>query len=252
LTVPNGALLEFGKSLDGFGTVNGAFVNHGDVYGGTGGNTLEFMDMVTGVGDFHNSVTFSGGYSPGFSAVEVDFDDVTFSATNTLSIELGGLSPGGEFDKLAASGSATLGGTLGISLINNFTPQVGDEFEIMTYASRTGEFSQTTGWLFDGNKALVKVYGANDLTLFATYQGDANLTQTVDLSDLTIMANNWEQSPRSWFEGDFNGDGSVNLSDLTIMANNWRAGVGGAVPEPATLALLVLGGCVGVLRRRRG
>ena len=115
LVAENGILLEFGKNLSGHGAVStsaGRFENNGDVYGGTGGSSLEFRDMVTGVGDYFQTVQFSGGFSPGLSPVEVHMDSVIFGPENTLSIELGGLTPGSEHDKLIVDGDLTLDGIL--------------------------------------------------------------------------------------------------------------------------------------------
>ncbi|MDY7010794.1 MAG: PEP-CTERM sorting domain-containing protein, partial [Planctomycetota bacterium] len=54
-----------------------------------------------------------------------------------------------------------------------------------------------------------------------------------------------------WREGDFNGSGSVNDSDLNLLLSNWTyPPSASAVPEPATLLLLVSAGTV-LLRRRR-
>jgi hypothetical protein len=136
---------------------------------------------------------------------------------------LGGLAPGSGHDKLNIGGAASLGGTLAISLINNFTPQVGDEFEIMTYGSRSGEFADTTGWLFDGNKALVKVHGANALTLFATYQGDATLDFCVDGLDYVAWSSNYLTGD-TWQEGDFNADGIVDGLDYIVWSTLLRTG----------------------------
>lgn len=97
----------------------------------------------------------------------------------------------------------------------------------------------STGATIDLNS--LKLYflkGGQPERLFA---GDANLTGDVDLMDLTILANNWQLSPRGWLEGDGNGDQFVGLQDLTLLAGNWSYGGGAPVPEPAGLLLLALG-----------
>ncbi len=55
-----------------------------------------------------------------------------------------------------------------------------------------------------------------------TISGDANLDRTVDISDLGVLATNWQQSPRRWSRGDFNYDQVINISDLGILATNWQ------------------------------
>ena len=53
--------------------------------------------------------------------------------------------------------------------------------------------------------------------------GDANCDNIVNLSDLTLVLNNWLQSTSAGQNGDVVGslDGLVNLSDLTLVLNNW-------------------------------
>ena len=79
--------------------------------------------------------------------------------------------------------------------------------------------------------------------------GDANKDGKVDGSDVTILAGNWQVGvdgtvEATWEMGDFNGDKKVDGSDVTILAGNWQYGVNAeaaAVPEPATLVLIVMG-----------
>ncbi len=52
--------------------------------------------------------------------------------------------------------------------------------------------------------------------------GDANRDRTVDISDLGILATNWQGSGKTFVQGDFNYDGIVDISDLGILATNWQ------------------------------
>ena len=89
--------------------------------------------------------------------------------------------------------------------------------------------------------------------------GDANRDGKVDGSDVTILAGNWQHgvtgtANATWEMGDFNADGKVDGSDVTILAGNWQAGVEAAtaaVPEPGTLALLLMAAFSLVLIRRK-
>ena len=82
--------------------------------------------------------------------------------------------------------------------------------------------------------------GGYTLQVTAMIGGDANGDNCVNLLDLIILANNWEQSPRVWDEGDFSRDELVNLLDLIILANNWDEGCGSQVPEPAGIMVLAV------------
>ena len=81
---------------------------------------------------------------------------VTIGAAGAVDIELGGTTPGvgaSNYDQLNITGSATLAGTLNVSLTGGFTPAIGNTFTIMTFASHTGTFATTNLPALGGGRA---------------------------------------------------------------------------------------------------
>jgi hypothetical protein len=118
---------------------------------------------------------------------------------------------------------------------------------------------------FDGVSGLT----TSDVLVKYTYYGDANLDGTVDGNDYTaIDANNGVTSGATWAMGDFNYDGKVDGSDYSLIDNAFnQQGSGGladplaavassiatsaAVPEPGSVAVLMIAAGMTVRRRRR-
>jgi hypothetical protein len=103
--------------------------------------------------------------------------------------------------------------------------------------------------------------------------GDINRDGRVDVADLLVIAQNWQQSAPDWSDGDMNGDGVVNITDLRLLADNWGFGLPSAsmpvlpalgplltslnlpipasVPEPVTALPLMMLTAITCLRRKR-
>lgn len=71
---------------------------------------------------------------------------------------------------------------------------------------------------------------------FFVLAGDANRDRVVDITDLGILATNWQQPLRTFSQGDFNYDGTVDLADLGILATNWQKNVPALAPSPGEAA----------------
>ncbi len=139
-----------------FAVSGGTFVNvAGGVIQGVG--TLNVAGTT-----FVQDGAVNPGESAGLLSVTGNFPE---GPTAVVNIELGGLIPGDEFDVLAITNAATFDGTLEISLINDFAPQLGDTFVISTYTSHTGTFSKVNAPPFRGGLFFQLTYGTNGLTL---------------------------------------------------------------------------------------
>ena len=127
-----------------------------------------------------NGGEFAAGASAALTAVGGDLDANT---GGTLALQIGGDVVGTEYDKVAVAGSASLGGTLSIELINGFSPELGQTFQLITAAGgMVGSFdSLLLPALADGMWHAVRA--ANSFSLAVTVEGDYDGNGIVDSSD---------------------------------------------------------------------
>ncbi len=258
--------------------VFGPTTNNGEVHLPFG-HTVRFIDAVNGAGTVTGSgtVVYEGELSPGNSTAAVTASNIEFAESGGLVIELAGAGQvaGQDFDQVNITGNVALDGELTIDVLARFDDQIipTDDFKIMTWASNFGQTKfAAVGVANEGLRGLVfdLIYDENSLTIIAgALDGDANLDGTVGLDDLVALAANYLDAadPRDWRRGNFNMDAVIDADDLALMAANFglspssdplgltvgeladRIGLPlTATPEPATLALMSVGGVV-MLRR---
>src|SRR5204863_9573984 len=89
--------------------------------------------------------TGTGTLAPGTAASAIGATQVygpyTQGAAATMAIDIAGVAPGTGNDLLTVGGAATLNGMLALTIVNNFTPSLGQNLVIANYASRSGAFS---------------------------------------------------------------------------------------------------------------
>ena len=130
-----------GGSFNAEGTVNGSVVNNSIINAtGTG---LTMTGNVSGSGNYTGKTTFTGSFGPGNSPALITAEELIFTSTNTLIMELGGLIRGSEYDAIDAT-SILLAGDLEIDLIDLgsgiFNPVAGNYFDLLVANDITGSF----------------------------------------------------------------------------------------------------------------
>jgi autotransporter-associated beta strand protein len=108
------------------------------------GGTLGGAGTVGGITATNGSV--APGSSAGLAGLLISNGNVTFNTGTTFNIEIGGVTPGTQYDRLGVNGTVNLGPgvtTLSGSLINGFTPTPGQQFTIIqSTGAITGTFAQ--------------------------------------------------------------------------------------------------------------
>jgi hypothetical protein len=254
-TVPAGGLT--------FGTRD-AFFDTGTVFTGSSvgltvgpGRTLGIREGYVLNRPLANNGTIAPGLALGAITVQGNF--FQFSA-GTLEIELGGLTPDTQYDKVIATGNAFLAGKLRVLFENSFVPVAGNAFTILNAASITGNF--TAFELPQLSEGLVwnvaKSATAYSLSVAAA---DYNRNGVADAADYILWRKTRNLNVTPYSGADGNGDGIVNDLDYMLWRSNVgnrRGTVGGAgsmlesssVPEPSAALVILATAAIFTARRR--
>ncbi|MGO9271150.1 MAG: hypothetical protein ACLQOO_12995 [Terriglobia bacterium] len=134
-------------SLLGAGTINS--LSNG-TFNNSGGNF-----EPASAPDVPGTLSINGNYKQG--------------AGGTLTIDLGGIAAG-QFSVLEVSGNAALDGTVDLTALNSFTPQLVDDFTFLPFGTESGNFASMdfTNWTCPEGDTCTDVFGPNSLTLEIT------------------------------------------------------------------------------------
>jgi hypothetical protein len=195
-------------------------------FSGSGGST--------GGGD----IFFEGDLRPGNSPATVTYDNnIGFGSGTRLDIELGGNTPGSQYDQVRVNGALALDGTLAVSLLNGFSPTSGDSFDILNWGSLSGSFSAiqlpVLGGALAWNTSQLYTVGLLSVGLSGDYNGNG----VVDAADYVA----WRKDPnRTQVQYDV---WRMHFGETSPGSGAWAGAAPSetAVPEPSSTLLLLLG-----------
>jgi hypothetical protein len=262
--VAMGASLEFNNRLDLGGKTltksgDGAMTVNNDL--NTSGGSIVVLGGLLGGGgtvggDLNNpSGTVGPGNSPGVLSVSGDFAQ---GAAGTLAIEIAGTTVDTEYDQLNVAGNATIDGTLSVTLLGGFLPEVGDTFDVLNAAAISGAFATLDLPALAGGKSwnTSLLYTDGILSIAAVLiPGDFDSDGDVDGADFVAWQTHFPTaSGATLADGDADADGDVDGADFVVWQTNfpYSSGPGAApVPEPGAMLLGSFGAAIAIIAWRR-
>jgi len=137
--------------LSGSGVYAGDLINYGTISPGNSPGIIEINGDLTIVGTDTDTIDDSYPTPTGTDTVGTIQIEIADNGEDPV-----GPVPGTDFDQIIVNGDLTLGGTLEIVLLDDFIPDEGDTFDILT-------FDGTVGGAFDNATGL---FGFGDSSLF--------------------------------------------------------------------------------------
>ena len=109
-------------------------------------------------------VTDTGDMTIGAGSTLDIAGNLTLTSASTLDEQIGGAPASGLVGQTDVGGSAVLAGTFNLDLVNGFTPSIGQDFAVITFASASGAFSAVNG-LSGPGWSVTEALEANSLDL---------------------------------------------------------------------------------------
>lgn len=179
----------------------------------------EASGLIGGTGEVRASVlTSAGTLAPGLSPGRLNIDaDLVLESTSVVAIEVGGVDPGTQFDRLEVDHDTTLAGELRLSVIDGFAATAGQTFEVITFPSVQGDFATVTGTDIGNGGLLEKEVNADNVTLGVI--APPGLT----ISDVTVLEAD-DGTVNAVFTVDLEANGNPVSVDFATEAQTAREG----------------------------
>lgn len=110
----------------------------------TSAGTINVRGTLSGTGTIRGNVRNAGivrpGRSPGILTIDSNYTQLP---DGLVVLEIGGVTPGVQYDQLKVTGLATLAGSVEVVLVNGFAPRPADRFRALDFAHQTGSLTPT-------------------------------------------------------------------------------------------------------------
>jgi hypothetical protein len=168
-TVSSGSSFKIGGSSFTFTQSGGKSTIDGTLTSSTASTVTLNGGTLFGGGTVNDSLVDNAAVTPADSAAKTAILNVkktyTQGTAGVLNISIGGTAAGTNFDQLNVTGTASLGGTLNISLINGFVPAVGSTFDILNGSTVSSNWSTINGLSINGSEHFTETVNSNDVIL---------------------------------------------------------------------------------------
>lgn len=199
----------------GMGTGNGTF----DFNGGT--LSADLISKGTGTAAFNWSAgtlrvdqfgqptlpfnlnnTGLGVLAPGETIGRTDvYGNFTQGSAAAFHVDVGGLTQGVLFDTVKVNGTATLAGTLSVSLANGYVPVAGHAFEIVHANSISGQFNSTSLPSLSGGLNWAVDYQPNSVVLRVQGDPENAVVTAINLDSKQVLNFNHTGTPSLLADG---------------------------------------------------
>lgn len=210
LELSGNTVIEAGAVFQGEGTMNGT-------------NTNDTIDLANGASLGDVSLEAWGGVSidDNNGVGEASVASLELVPTSKFKMDLAGDNNGVEHDQLAVLDSATVDGTLVLSVVDGFSVSFGDVITILTADSVSGEFSDLdlSGLEF-GQWAQVQMY-PDHVDVLITCRADLHTNGQLNFFDVSAFLNAYSMEDPI---ADFTNDGLFNFFDVSAFLQAFNAG----------------------------
>lgn len=178
-------------------------------------------------------MVIDGVLAPGRSPGCIDFGgNVTFSASASFQVDIGGLTPCTEYDQITVANQLTLNGpTLELILYGGFVPDYGDRFNILDWGSLSGTFGSIDTAAASLPSPLVwdasDLYSTGEIMVGVQHIADGDLAPwnnpdtSINAADLMIafqlLLGKRTPDALQYAHGDMDNDGDIDMTDLLLI-----------------------------------